>query len=170
MLLAPACAMRRRHTSHRLSRRRRGALWTLGGKTCAQDQNELSVACHANETGLLSFSDGYKLNTAYSRVESRAPAAAAHYHRSPPPPDDGTPTHAPRHRSCFTLTVSVLEPLVVRYTIRNTYATASSSCTLGHDTSRRAHHRLPSREAARGFPAVCVRTITDGVEDRSGRL
>ena len=82
----------------------------------------------------------------------------------------GTPTHAPRRRSCFTLTLSLLEPLVVLYPIHNTHATASSSCTPARYTSPCAHHRLPSREAAKGFPAVCVRTIMAHVTAISGQL
>eukprot|EP00966_Prymnesium_polylepis_P111739 2584919-Prymnesium_polylepis.1 len=40
------------------------------------------------------------------------------------------------------------------YQIYNTHATASSSCTQARYTSLRAHHRLLSRDAARGSPAV----------------
>ena len=170
MLLASACAMRRRHTSHRLSRRRRGALWTLGRTTSVQAQHGLSTACRAQGSRQRSIFDRCKLKIAHSPVKFRTTAAAAHYSFSTPPPDDGTTTHAPRHRACFTQTTVLLEPRNVRYPIRITHATASSSCTLARDTSPCAHQRFLSRDAARGFPAVCVRTITDGVEARFGRL
>ena len=48
-------------------------------------------------------------------LKSRAPAAAAHHSFSTPPPDDGTPTHAPRHRACFTQTTVLLEPRNISY-------------------------------------------------------
>ena len=103
-------------------------------------------------------------------LQSRAPAAATHYSFSRPPPENGTLTHAPRHRSCFTLTVSLLEPRNMSYQICNTHATASSSCTQARYTSPRSHHRLLSRDAARGSPAVCVRTMKARVTARYGRI
>ena len=79
-----------------------------------------------------------------------------HHSFSTPPPDDGTPTHAPRHRACVTQTTVLLEPRNISYSIPNTYATVSSSCTPYRYTSPCAHQRLLSRDAARGSPAVCV--------------
>ena len=157
-------------TPHTASRAARGALWTLGRTTSVQAQHGLSTACRAQGTSQWSRLDRFKLKIAYSPVDFRAPAAAAHYSFSTPSPDDDTPTHAPRHRACFIQTTVLLEPRNIRYPIRNTHAKASSSCTSDRYMSPCAHHRLKSREAARGFPAVCVRTITDGVEARSGRL
>ena len=103
-------------------------------------------------------------------AKCRRPAAAAQYHRNTPPPDDGTPIHAPRHRTCFTQTLSRADPLVVRYTIHTRYATSLISYTKSRHASRRAHHRLPSRDAARGFPAVGARTMRVHVTVRSGRI
>eukprot|EP00966_Prymnesium_polylepis_P246734 5706289-Prymnesium_polylepis.1 len=49
MLLAPACAMRRRHTSHRLSRRRKSPLdpRTDESTSVQVPQHWLSTACRA---------------------------------------------------------------------------------------------------------------------------
>jgi hypothetical protein len=103
-------------------------------------------------------------------VNFRATAAAAHYSFSTPPPDDGTPTHAPRHRACFTRTTVLLEPRNISYPICNRHATASSSCTPDRYTSPCAHQRLLSRDAAKGSPVVCVRTMRARVTAKSGRL
>ena len=70
------------------------------------------------------------------------------------------------------LTLSLLESLGVRCPIRNTYATASSSCTQGHDTSPCAHHRLPSREAlpdsmACGGPPCAFLPTASGARDNA---
>ena len=103
-------------------------------------------------------------------AKCRRPASAAQYHRNTPPPDDGTPIHAPRHRTCFTQTLSRADLLVVRYKIHTRRATSSISYTKSRHASRRAHHRLPSRDAARGFPAVGARTMRVHVTVRSGRI
>ena len=173
MLLAPAGAIRRRHTlatPHTASRAARGALWTLGRTTSVQAQHGLSTACRAQGTSPRSRIDRFKLKLAYSHHKSRAPAAVAHHSLSTPPPDDGTTTHAPRHRAYVTQTTVLLEPRNISYPIRNLHATASSSCTQARYTSPRAHHRLLSRDAARGSPAVCVRTMKARVTARYGRI
>ena len=84
-------------------------------------------------------------------------------------PDDGTPFHGPRHRTCFTQTLSRFDPLVVRYQIHNRHATSSISHTKSRHTSRRAHHRLPfsrGRQRLSGGEGL----NDEGVTLRSGRI
>ena len=118
----------------------------VAGRNQYWSQHGLTTACRAQGTSPRSRIDIFKLKLAYSHHKSRAPAAVAHHSLSTPPPDDGTTTHAPRHRAYVTQTTVLLEPRNVSYTIRNLHATASSSCTPYRYTSPCAHQRLLSRE------------------------
>eukprot|EP00966_Prymnesium_polylepis_P048954 1132933-Prymnesium_polylepis.1 len=74
--------------------------WSLGRTTSVQAQHGIPTACRVQGTSPRSRFDRFKLKTAHPLVKLRL-TAAAHYSFSTPPPDDGTPTHAPRHRVCF---------------------------------------------------------------------
>jgi hypothetical protein len=136
-----------------------------------QAQHGLSTACRAQGSSQRSRFDRCKLKIAHSPVNIRATAAAAHYSFSTPPPDDGTPTHAPRHRACFTQTTVLLEPRNISYPIRHTHATASSSCTLAR-SRRRVHIKdlclerpqEASRRCASERPQMVLRPDLDGSE------
>ena len=138
---------------------------SVGRRACKPNTGSpLPAALRGPASDYVSTDSSFKV--AHSLVNIRATAAAAHYSFSTPPPDDGTPTHAPRDRACFIQTIVLLEPRNISYTIRNTHATASSSCTPARYTSPCAHQRLLSRDAARGSPAVCVRTTKARVTAR----
>ena len=131
-------------------------LWTPDGQRACKPNtgSPILVTLKASSRGHVSTDSISSSHTHKHVLEHRPPPR--HHSFSTPPPDDGTPTHAPRHRACVTQTTVLLEPRNISYSIPNTYATASSSYTSDRYTSPCAHQRLLSRDATRGSPAVCV--------------